>query len=236
MKMNSTQPSQLSRQRPNHWVGRLCALVVLLVTGASVEAGVMLPAPDINVMPLSVVYNASATPINLGGGISVAQYEFFAMGAANTLEFPESTLQDLWAGNGTTMRAKFTMNAIIDSAGNLSSGSFSVVGSTAQSGPTISLLSGTLTDLQHAAFTSAGVLEFSGNVDTNPNPGQGFYDIFGSEVVLSFGSLGAGNSFAATFMVNGSSSADIGRPVPEPASAVVWIAGLSAIGLRRRRR
>lgn len=202
----------------------LAALGVAAIglSGGAATAGVMLPAPDIWVSSANVMYN----------GVSD---QFLVMGNAATLEYPESTVQNLYYGNGMNVAARMTLNATIDENGDLAGGTFNIVGSTMKVGPTVSLLSGTLTDLQEAAFTSAGKLEFSAVVASNPNPGQGFYDIFGPEVVLSFGNLGAGNSFTSSFMVAGFATADVGRPVPEPASFALWAVGAPLLTLRRRR-
>ncbi|TWT81176.1 hypothetical protein CA13_26240 [Planctomycetes bacterium CA13] len=192
-------------------------VVAFLLLSLPAQAGMMTGLPDIFATPF-VKYDSASGQIT-------------AIGSA--IQFKTSSeVQAIFPGTGkTTPYGIFNFKVAVDSNRQVqgSNNNFSILGALDSSEAQATLLSGTITELNSAAFSS-GVLEF-----TAVNITGGLSDAFGETVVISFSNLAAGTNF----LTEKYSPADVNvsRPVPEPVSIAIWgmTFGLGLLGTYRRR-
>ena len=209
----------------------------MLLASRWVVAGVT--PPDIQIDLQYLAYNNSqssfdaSVPFGFPTWALPGPEQVSARGWATPNRFlTESGTQTLSLGSAGFGPAVFSMNANVDENGNVSGGTFSIVGDDPYTAPntTVSLLSGTFTHLREA-LTNAGILEFDATMI-----GGAFASIFGPEVVIKIGSLGVGNTFLDDFFILSQGSLNVGKPVPEPTTFVAWGIGAASLLFRRRRR
>lgn len=243
---------------PKHSERFVCSLVpvffalALSFSGQNAKAGLIgaHEFPDI-VTSFGVMYHSPQNVLRLQG----------SSGIIRTPSNPNPGSNNLFLGQNPflappSMPAIFMLQAEFNTSGVFQGGWFSVEGASSASAtstfsaadnavrisptptlthdPDVSLLSGTLTDLNAAVMGSGTRLQFTAGSLSGE-----FASIFGDEVVLTTNEFAGPMSLASLLtqfqLSGGSGSADIGRPVPEPSSALVW-GSVIAIGCVRRRR
>lgn len=182
-------------------------------------------------------YNATTDTLTINGTI-----------ASYTEGLSSTHVNEQVTNNGAYLE-KFSLTAVIDSSGQLQSGSFYIDGVVRDPFPTIlyngqthsstHLLSGTLTDFGWAGTsgTSGGIIEFRfDNADGVIADLGGGYHSGGMILTVTSSSLGL-NNFNANLLSTdwtGSGYGDVFVPVP--AAAWLFGSGLAALGGMRRRR
>ena len=196
------------------------AIFLMVFASTRLDAGVLLP--DISVGPINGMYDNNG--------------QLQLMGAATPLLTENGTEDIFFNVGGASVPGMFSLAASVDSNG-LSSGNFSIQGTfDATAGtlgspndPNVVLLSGTLTEVRTAAFSS-GKLSFV----SDQNIGGTLAPLFGDEVVINLDTGGQFNSFTVMMFTGG--SADVGKPVPEPGSAMMWaMLALAPFVVRKRK-
>lgn len=185
-------------------------LIVLLASFASprADAGILFEALDRPDLNVAFVTNTYTASSN----------EFSSTGFAMSVE-TENGLQPIPISN-------FVLNALVDDTGLLGNSTFSV---TTIAG-NVTLLKGTLTDVEF----DGSHLQFLADVDEIDSTFVAFG--FGSEVGIQLNSVGGAN-FLGDFSA-AAGTADIGRPVPEPSTflmfAAVAIPGILSVKRKKR--
>ncbi len=144
-------------------------------------------------------------------------------------------------GVANMMSGQFLITMNVDSTGNLiGTGSFEVRGALKPAtgfSPNVSLLAGTITDLDASLFNNSD--GNYGRLFLAATPVSGaFVDdgTFNSDVLIKIGGLDKTLDFSASFLTHMNASADVGRPVPEPTTFAIWAIGCSGLVVVRRRR
>ncbi|MCS7466783.1 hypothetical protein NZK35_09025 [Stieleria sp. ICT_E10.1] len=221
-----------TRQRSASWATVGLMFLLLALVSQSAHAGLMAKyeRPDIYVQQIIGDTQTGATAPKWG--MDFTAYDAVTdvlklKGSATLLKLPSGTDVNLKLGSGSSGPAAFTLEATIDENGILGAGMFSINGvQEDDSLVTVPLLTGTLTKVEYD-FNGPGRIEFLANsLNGELQP------VFGSEVVIAMNKFTDAVSFATSFFAMGA-EADIGRPVPEPTSAIAWLCGLAALGMRR---
>lgn len=198
------------------------------------HAGVMttVPPPDIYVAGLWATYDGS---------------EFVSQGEAMMykplLGDDVNILPDKYSATlGATSSGLFQMQANITADGTISEASFTVHGSlgTASTGEVV-LLSGTITEMNMAVFSTSHILEFKvTDKEFTGTLAPFFQSQYGGAVIkMTLQSWHYGDSlYTFTDAFGATGAANIGRPVPEPASMAIWgsVLVVGSVFSRRRNR
>ncbi|QEG42467.1 hypothetical protein [Roseimaritima ulvae] len=132
----------------------------------------------------------------------------------------------------------FRLDAFFDAGGNFTGGTFLIEGAHSPADSRVTLLKGTITEMDDAAFNSSGNLEFLGTSTIRDDSLADFGPV-GSLVGIKFNSGASANTFSwiADFSTM-FGTADVGRPVPEPASLTAFasVLAIGCCGTARRRR
>tara|TARA_R110002073_G_scaffold315639_2_gene488293 strand:+ start:3386 stop:4012 length:627 start_codon:yes stop_codon:yes gene_type:complete len=199
------------------------------------HAGVMTtaPTPDIYVAGLWATYDGS---------------EFVSQGEAMMYKPPlgddVNILPDGYSTLlGATSSGVFEMRATITADGAISDASFTVHGSlgTASTGEVV-LLRGTVTEMNMAVFSTSRLLEFkvTDKDDVTGVLAPMFQSQYGGAVIkMTLQSWHYGVSpYTFTDAFGATGAANIGRPVPEPASMAIWgsVLVVGSVFSRRRNR
>ncbi|TWT54686.1 hypothetical protein Pla22_23360 [Rubripirellula amarantea] len=202
--------------------------------------------PDIAVGGLAGMYNADSDDLYLQG----------AAGSIKMTTDPSDAGQTIYlgTGGGGPKRASglFMLNATVQDAGlvqpsatarsaTANQHTFSITGAFNQSAGTLGtaddtnvvLLQGTLTEARLAAFETLSRIDFVATVT-----GGALSNLFEPEILIKVDTGSSFNSFAYTVNGFGAGSADVGKPVPEPASLAIWsaIAFAACCSQKRRKR
>ncbi len=165
--------------------------------------------PDISATSVIATYNASSQKLSLRG-------------SAVSLKDSDNVLHNIFKGNNSNKAGSFSLDAFIDSSGAFQSGSFEIKGTLTKSSSAVTLLKGTLTEANTSVF-SQGQLEFLATAD----PTSSLAHLFSSNVGgtgIKLANLNGGSFASFTPLVGffSTGTADIGRPVPEPASLSIF--------------
>ncbi len=189
--------------------------VVVGASGAAVAAplNLTLDRPDISSFFISASYNAATDTLT-------------ATGTAAAIDFDGIAPPDFNIVGGT-----FSLSAVIDASGNMSSGTLTIGGSVGALGATSPLLIVDLDVFGFGTMPTTQIFEFLGTA-TGGSLASEFQPLVGT--VLNMGS-GFQGSFATNFSNSGFGTADTARVVPAPgAAALLAAAGLAGITRRRR--
>lgn len=168
--------------------------------------------PDITSGFLTVTYNATSDVLSVTG-------------PALTIDFDGVSPPDHAITGGT-----FTLSAIINASGMLTSGTLTITGTVGAIGATSPLLTANLTGFGFSSSPVTQIFEFTGAV-TGGSQAAGYGASVGT--VLNTGG-GFPGHFNSNFSKSGQGSADTAR-IPAPGTAAA-LAGLLGLAARRRRR